>query len=126
MLVLLLASPLPCGISVTFRVGAFLLAHCIPFLELLSVASLTILLSPTLGVVYERENLSLLSFSTYLLQGRLLLWISILLWYRMEDVFEYAEDTLELSVLDETDLSLGVSISMSMLEIFWTICSTRN
>jgi len=65
MLVLLLTSLLPHGISMTFRIGAFLLAYYIPSLWLLSVASLTVILSPILGVVYERENLFLLSFSIY-------------------------------------------------------------
>ena len=117
---LLLVSLSPCEISITFMVGALLLAYYIPFLKLLSIALLTIILFSTLGVVYEIKNLSLLSFFTYLLQSRLLLWISILLQYNIEDV-KYAEDALELFVLDETNLSQRVSMSMSMLEMFWTI-----
>ena len=76
---LLLVSLSPCEISMTFMVGALLLVYYIPFLKLLSIALLTIILFSTLGVVYEIKNLSLLSFFTYLLQSRLLLWISILL-----------------------------------------------
>ena len=117
---LLLVSLSPCEISMTFMVGALLLAYYIPFLKLLSIVLLTIILFSTLGVVYEIKNLSLLSFFTYLLQSRLLLWISILLQYNIEDV-KYAEDALELFVLDETNLSQRVSMSMSMLEMFWTI-----
>jgi len=86
-------------------IGAFLLAYYIPSLRLLSIVSLTVILFPTLGVMYEIKNLSPLLFSTYSLQSRLLLWISILSWYKMEDVFKYTEDALELLVLDETDLS---------------------
>lgn len=117
---LLLVSLSPCEISMTFMVGALLLVYYIPFLKLLSIALLTIILFSTLGVVYEIKNLSLLSFFTYLLQSRLLLWISILLQYNIEDI-KYAEDALELFVLDETNLSQRVSMSMSMLEMFWTI-----
>ena len=59
---LLLVSLSPCEISITFMVGALLLAYYIPFLKLLSIALLTIILFSTLGVVYEIKNLSLLSF----------------------------------------------------------------
>jgi len=43
----------------SFRAGASLLACCTPFLGLLSVFLLVGMLSPTLGVVYEKEKLSL-------------------------------------------------------------------
>jgi len=36
-------------------------------------------------------------------------------------MFEYIDDTLELLTLDKAGLPLGISMSMSILKLFWTI-----
>jgi len=44
----------------------------------------------------------------------------------MEEMFEYINDTLELLTLDKAGLSLGISMSMSILKLFWTIRLTMS
>ena len=41
-------------------------------------------------------------------------------------MFEYINDTLELLTLDKAGLSLGISMSMSILKLFWTIRLTMS
>ena len=60
--------------------------------------------------------------STCLLQLGLELWHSILLWYETDEVVNNIEDSLELGLWWDNDLSLGVAILMfkSMLVDNWT------
>jgi len=39
----------------------------------------------------------------------------------MEDVTKYTKDALELFMLEKANLPLGILMSMSMLEMLWTI-----
>jgi len=41
-------------------------------------------------------------------------------------MFEYIDDTLELLTLDKAGLPLGISMSMSILKLFWTIRLTMS
>ena len=118
MLVLLIASLSPIGADMLLRADAMLLSHWSLSMELLSVASLTEESPSFVGIAYERESLSFSSFSTCSLHSGLLLCISILLWYGTDEALEYIEDSLELLMLEEADLSLrmSISISISMLE----------
>jgi len=81
----------------------------------LSVAGLTEESLFFASIVYERESLS---FFTCSLHSKLLLCISILLWYGTNKALECIEDSLELLMLKEADLPLrtSMSISMSILE----------
>ena len=54
-LVVLLASFLPCGTDMSFRAEALLLIYYTPFLGLLFDILLTSISAPSLGVVYKRE-----------------------------------------------------------------------
>ena len=70
MFVLIKASP--CGVGVPFRVETSLFERSSPSLGLWSLASLASLFSPTLGVAYDREKLSLSLISTCSSQVNLL------------------------------------------------------
>ena len=43
----------------------------------------------------------------------------------MEDTFKYTDNILELLILEEADLPLGVLISISMFEVFPTVGLTK-
>jgi len=62
----------PCGVGVSFRVETSLFERSSPSLGLWSLASLASLFSPTLGVAYDREKLSLSLISTCSSQVNLL------------------------------------------------------
>ena len=72
-------------------------------LGLLSTTCLTSISFFFAFIVYERV-ISLAS--TYPLQRRLLLCISILIWYGTENAFEYINNSLELLLKGEANLSL--------------------
>jgi len=58
-LVLLIASLLPCGVSMLFMAEALLITHYTPFLELLSIVCLTSMLSSFASVVYKLKLISM-------------------------------------------------------------------
>ena len=43
-----------------------------------------------------------------------LFWVSILLWYRVEDIVEWVDNSFELALLEKIDLFLIISELMSM------------
>ena len=94
---------------------------CSPSLEVQSVILLANLFSPTLEIAYDKEKSFLSLRSTCLSQVNLLLWTSILLQQGIEDRFEYTDNALELLILEKADLPLGILMSMSMFELFWTV-----
>ena len=124
----LIASLLSCGEGMLFGAIILLLILCILLVGLLLAAFLTESLFSSLGVVYEKEKLSLFLISIYLLYRGLLLWIFILLWYRTDDVSEWVDNPLELLMLKEANLSLVILVLMlmSMFDRFWAIGMKRD
>ena len=104
-----------------FRTDVILILHWSLPLGLLFVASLASESLSFIDVAYERENLLFSLIFTCSLHNGLSFCISILLWYKVDKVFECIEDSLELLLLKKTNLPLRISmsISISMLKEFW-------
>ena len=104
-----------------FRIDVILILHWSLPLGLLFVASLARKSLSFMDVAYKRENLLFSLISTCSLHNGLSFCISILLWYKVNKVFECIEDSLELLLLKKTDLPLRISvlIFISMLKEFW-------
>ena len=103
-----------------FRIDVILILHWSLPLGLLFIASLARKSLSFMDVAYKRENLLFSLISTCSLHNGLSFCISILLWYKVNKVFECIEDSLELLLLKKTDLPLRISvlIFISMLKEF--------
>jgi len=116
MLVLLSATPSYHGLGVLLRAGVSLRTYCILSWRPLSAAFLTELSTYSL---FDTWNSWELLTSSWIVSSRRSFSAFILLWYRIDDAFEWVEDSLELILLEEADLPLMMSESMfiSILDI---------